>query len=277
MTRHKDNNCQIEGCDNGCWRDVCTSCAKRIRYGSLPEQFGITHNPPCALEGCNEPRYTTKGLYCRGHYGKSLAGENPKSKRVKRKNHAPAPECSVSGCGLPANAKGKCVTHRRRELTPPKRRDCSVSGCEVKNLLAERCAKHRKQYDKYGITWTGKRPNEQIRKLREATYGTCSVLGCERTETGLDTGICRTHNADRARKNASRKFYFEIMSREFCESCGDKGRLVVDHDHSCHAGDRMCESCIRGRLCNGCNTALGYVNESAERLRRLAEYIERFK
>jgi hypothetical protein len=52
-----------------------------------------------------------------------------------------------------------------------------------------------------------------------------------------------------------------------CEACGAVERLRLDHHHASGAP--------RGTLCHGCNTALGYVLESPERLRRLADYIER--
>lgn len=47
------------------------------------------------------------------------------------------------------------------------------------------------------------------------------------------------------------------------------GRLNVDHDHETKA--------VRQLLCNGCNSALGYVFDDPERLRKLAEYIERHR
>jgi hypothetical protein len=54
-----------------------------------------------------------------------------------------------------------------------------------------------------------------------------------------------------------------------CEVCGNIGRIVFDH---CHRTKNF-----RGWLCNGCNTALGYVNDDPDRLRMLASYLERAK
>ncbi len=58
-----------------------------------------------------------------------------------------------------------------------------------------------------------------------------------------------------------------------CESCG-RGRdsdvpVHFDHDHT--------TGVVRGLLCDTCNVALGMVNDSAERLRRLADYIDNSK
>lgn len=65
--------------------------------------------------------------------------------------------------------------------------------------------------------------------------------------------------------------------RRYDEQCGhcagcevelEEGRnLAVDHDHTTGA--------VRGLLCDNCNRGLGYLKDSPEVLRRLAEYVER--
>ena len=50
-----------------------------------------------------------------------------------------------------------------------------------------------------------------------------------------------------------------------CETCPTEGRrFQVDHDHECCPTDRgknrrTCGKCIRGLLCEACNTRLGYL------------------
>ena len=56
------------------------------------------------------------------------------------------------------------------------------------------------------------------------------------------------------------------------ETCGVpeedlKRRLCLDHDHTTGA--------FRGWLCSRCNRALGFVLDSPERLRKLADYLEK--
>lgn len=57
-----------------------------------------------------------------------------------------------------------------------------------------------------------------------------------------------------------------------CASCGDDARgyehtLCLDHDHATNE--------IRGLLCSGCNTALGWLEDSPERITKLARYIRK--
>lgn len=54
-----------------------------------------------------------------------------------------------------------------------------------------------------------------------------------------------------------------------CDVCGkvdDISRMHIDHDHATGK--------IRGLLCQGCNTALGYVKDNPLILRALALYLE---
>lgn len=277
MRRNYDNTCLIEGCENPCWKEVCKACGRKIRYGALPEQFGIKANPKCAVEGCNDPRYTTKGDYCRGHYSKDLEGVDPATKRHKRKNGTPAPDCSVDGCTEKAVSKGKCPAHRRDDTYTRRTSKCAEPGC-TKRTSEGYCALHLNQFTRYGITWSGKMPKDRLKTIREAKRPVCSVPHCSRKTTSQTSILCPTHMADKSRKGLSPVEFVELVSRPNCEACGAPEPTATDHDHSCpHPRDGMCPKCIRGRLCNGCNTALGYVQESSERLRALAVYIERFQ
>lgn len=53
--------------------------------------------------------------------------------------------------------------------------------------------------------------------------------------------------------------------------------LDVDHDHNCCPGPKSCGRCVRGFLCNGCNTAIGRANDDPKRLRAAADYLEAYK
>jgi hypothetical protein len=70
-----------------------------------------------------------------------------------------------------------------------------------------------------------------------------------------------------------------------CEIC--KCELIkanIDHDHSCcptSSGKRVnrktCGKCMRGLLCDGCNTALGRFKDSEEILQTAIDYLRKYK
>lgn len=76
--------------------------------------------------------------------------------------------------------------------------------------------------------------------------------------------------------------YLELLARydgqcAICSatSSGAKGksRLSVDHDHSCCPGYRSCGNCIRGPLCNDCNTGISRFDDNPDRLIAAAAYL----
>lgn len=60
----------------------------------------------------------------------------------------------------------------------------------------------------------------------------------------------------------------------YCNSCGEYGKLKVDHDHNHCPYGSGCSLCIRGFLCGGCNLALGHINDSVDKLKCLITYLE---
>lgn len=61
-----------------------------------------------------------------------------------------------------------------------------------------------------------------------------------------------------------------------CAICGVKSkRWYVDHDHTCCPGQNSCGKCVRGILCNRCNTHGVPVVEDPAWVQQLLAYIER--
>lgn len=86
----------------------------------------------------------------------------------------------------------------------------------------------------------------------------------------------------KARRNSYLKRTYGITQNEYqemfdeqdgvCAICGDppEGRyLCVDHDHE--TGD------IRSLLCHNCNAGLGNLKDDIERVRKAADYLERWQ
>jgi len=74
-------------------------------------------------------------------------------------------------------------------------------------------------------------------------------------------------------KNAAQKRKRDIkrageLPPDYCELCGETGRQIC-YDH-CHQTGKF-----RGWLCHRCNRGIGFANDSANLLRRWANYLDR--
>jgi hypothetical protein len=59
-----------------------------------------------------------------------------------------------------------------------------------------------------------------------------------------------------------------------CHSCKEEFATAIDHDHNCCPNsNKSCGECVRGILCNGCNTALGFLKDKSERIQNLDRYL----
>ena len=66
-----------------------------------------------------------------------------------------------------------------------------------------------------------------------------------------------------------------------CATCGrtpteqDGKRLAIDHDHSCCPGKKTCGRCVRGVLCDRCNTVAGHVEDDVVLMHSIVTYLEK--
>lgn len=241
ISKPRNNVCAVEGCDEACFNEVCNEHAKKIRRGLLPPQGGIEWNPPCEIKWCGKPTASRKGTLCATHY----------SYRAKN-GHDPRPP-------------------KQKELL---RKPCTVEGCPTRTQdESGMCSTHRKQYEKWGITWTGVRPRDTIREIRNSRMPKCAVERCPARAVTVNMRLCRTHYGSRTRKGISTEYFLELVNRDECDACGAPNPTCIDHDHDCHPGEAMCPGCIRGTLCVGCNTALGHVGDSVRVLEGLIQYL----
>lgn len=144
-------------------------------------------------------------------------------------------------------------------------RICSIEGCDRKLYARKMCSAHYRRVNR-----TGTPGSPEIRVANRTPPSVCRVEGCKRSYSAKN--YCRPHYLQSLRFG-DRSFTLP----PYCEVCGATEKLNFDHDHSCcdvRSNTKGCGECLRGRLCNGCNTALGLVLESPSRLRKLAEYAE---
>jgi hypothetical protein len=104
--------------------------------------------------------------------------------------------------------------------------------------------------------------------------GTCAKCGDVRIVRKGTRGTWRCYESIRkARKEYNRRHPQKKKRKprkgvpEFCDVCGDGGRICYDHDHQ--TGKH------RGWLCHRCNTAIGFARDNPTILRGLASYLEK--
>ena len=107
--------------------------------------------------------------------------------------------------------------------------------------------------------------------------------------SGYDVRGCRCSECLFAGKiyRASRKFglskekVLQLLRKEKCEICEtetspNKCGFHIDHDHSCCPDKKSCGKCVRGLLCQKCNSVIGFAKDDPEILKAAISYLERY-
>ena len=76
---------------------------------------------------------------------------------------------------------------------------------------------------------------------------------------------------------------FEKMSKNGCMICNQvtERNLHVDHDHACCDGNMTCGKCVRGVVCNKCNTLIGHYERGTIRIdnllyKQVEKYLDKY-
>lgn len=62
-----------------------------------------------------------------------------------------------------------------------------------------------------------------------------------------------------------------------CALCRKSPPVHLDHDHSCCPGQDTCGKCVRGLLCNRCNTLVGYYERDPNTFNSVVAYVESWR
>lgn len=153
------------------------------------------------------------------------------------------PVCIVTDCSASSHARGFCPYHYHRDRY------------ERRRALPVDHWKHG-TYDRW-------------------YYGACRCDPC------CGANAFRIERARLGKFKMSAEEFNEKLARQGggCAVCGalrssDGKALHVDHDHDCCPGPTSCGLCVRGIICNRCNSALGLAQHDAARLRGMADYLE---
>lgn len=74
--------------------------------------------------------------------------------------------------------------------------------------------------------------------------------------------------------------YLKLLAAQGFSCCIDGAkpnesgyRLAIDHDHNCCPGRWGCKNCVRGLICSGCNTLIGYLETKKDLIAKCNEYL----
>jgi len=143
-------------------------------------------------------------------------------------------------------------------------RGCSVNSCVREHKAHGLCRLHYERLRDKGILETSSKALPLIKKI-------CSVSGCKRFHSAK--GFCKTHYNQHTKYQLDNE-QLGNLSLE-CEVCGSLENLNIDHDHECCPTKVTCGKCIRGVLCNNCNTALGLLHDNVALLKKAIFYLKR--
>lgn len=183
--------------------------------------------------------------------------------------------CSVKGCDRPAVARGWCRRHYRawneRGLDPhtwvPKRERHKVVDGQKQCFSC----KEWKPLDEFS-------PSQRNSSGRATYCRPCQSKVAQRSVRRRSPEQIEHYRAKRRARTLAAGYGLTVeeFDRLFAaqggkcicgatEPGGKHRRFHVDHDHATGR--------VRGILCHGCNTALGLVGESPDRLEMLARYL----
>lgn len=199
------------------------------------------------------------------------------------RRHTATGTCSVDGCVNKMHSRTLCNTHysqHRKAGTldqfpnavteamarPTRQRpkakkhlwaaaECLEDGCEVPPIARNLCGKHYQLRTKAGTLPP---------RIRVKLAGVpCVIARCE--SKAVARARCQAHASLHRRYGLTNEQMESLPAA--CEVCGAAEKLHVDHDHATGA--------YRGVLCQSCNLALGALKDDPQRIRTLAQYVER--
>jgi len=267
-----DKRCVEKNCNN--WErfpsvGLCDTHYSR-RAGGYEEQTPTddTAYPQCEVKTCHlQALSRTKGAYCREHFQADRNGVDVDSWQPI----AGEVECWVETCRKRGITKGLCHYHynraRQGKIEVPSALGlvpapyCGFSLCKGRQKARGLCHGHNTQ----------RLAGIELKELRvwgeySKGDGVCEVSSCQ----GLvrSRGLCKKHLRGVTEYKMTPEEVIKLFRYPVCANPGCKNTTKLNIDH-CHATGR-----IRGLLCMGCNTSLGFLGEDHNRIRGLIRYLD---
>lgn len=173
--------------------------------------------------------------------------------------------------GKPTAVCRPCAVERTRQwrtANPDRARAANSDGMRRRRQDPEYRAREYAQYNARA------RKRSKVGEVREIECARCEevfefVVGMGPRRKVCD--LCRKHDSAWTAFRLTGKQAEELRARGRCDICGGTrpgGRFNewhIDHDHE--------TGVVRGVLCAACNTAIGLLGESPERIIAAAEYV----
>lgn len=230
-------------------------CGPACRDNARAARRGVCRFDPC------EKLSRNAGL-CSGHAEQSRRGKELAPLRP-RLVAGVGRECTFDGCNNAAKARGLCWGHRGQErqgypLAPLRRRRPTSTHAARDEHGRKRC---------YACeTWKPTTEFSVLRGMADGLYIECRD--------------CAKHSGRLRRFNVTPEQHAAMLRSQggrcaICRMLPDGGReLAVDHDHNCCPDSaRSCGKCVRGLLCQRCNTGIGSLRDDPDLLTAAAEYV----
>lgn len=142
---------------------------------------------------------------------------------------------------------------------------------DTKRAMQESWTNERRESFRASIlkSWTPERREQQRLRMKNNVHkaGKCYRGGSKALSSKPSASEERQHDYRlRYAYKKSRRWYEKKLAEQGggCAICGAPrtGKmLAVDHDHSCCRGTKSCGKCVRGILCDRCNTVIGRMEE----------------
>lgn len=278
--------CEFDSCKNfASGKRLCGSHKYQLeKYGemfpigylarrSLPEPM-----PECSISHCsNSAQSRADGAMCEPHYQKKYRGFDPESYVIRGDGERSDVKCLVEDCAKRARSASSGVCAQHRESIAMGRIECPDGALVELNPMCSfhECPKRassRRGIDLCHGHYVMQLDGRDLAPLNDGKYSRgelpCRVHECE-SPAQRKGGICATHHSRFMNYDLTLDEFLLLMKVGVCqnEGCNNTTNLHVDHDHATGK--------VRDILCSGCNTSLGFLGESIERLEGLISYIKK--
>lgn len=141
------------------------------------------------------------------------------------------------------------------------------SGCRC-DICREAKAIKRKQYQSSKAWHYQKTYRERLKQNNPEKYAELKRKNNEYKKKAFANDPEKSRWQTIYKKYKLTKYmYEELLAKQngVCAICSKKPTrtyLSVDHDHKCCSGIKTCGKCVRGLLCQSCNSFLGRVDDN---------------